>query len=283
MIKQLLILFSLLMCIVTDGNAQGYYPLQVGNVWQYSYAYFHYDSCTTFALNDTIMPNGFTYLHVYNSFIFGDEYFRQSGSKVYRYSLYSETEELFYDFSKTTSDTVAIHCYQYDTSTVMVVYDKMANVFGSVRRVWGFSETYRHSTFYALREVTDSIGPTDYTVEPGINLTLHGAILNGKIYGSVTGVESQTSFIPKKFQLFQNYPNPFNPTTLIKYDLPKSLHVRLTVYDVLGKGIATLVNELQNPGIKSVMFDGTSLPSGVYFYRLEAGLFSETKKLLLIR
>lgn len=101
--------------------------------------------------------------------------------------------------------------------------------------------------------------------------------------GGVDGVKEKNRNLPNAFHLEQNYPNPFNPITLIKYDLPKSVYVRLTIFDVLGREVATLVNELQQPGSKSAKFDGTGVPSGVYFYRLEAGLFSETKKLLLLR
>ena len=83
--------------------------------------------------------------------------------------------------------------------------------------------------------------------------------------------------------LSQNYPNPFNPTTLISYQLPVSGQVTLKVYDMLGREIATLVSERENAGSYSVKFDGSRLSSGVYFYRLQAGSFSQTKKLMLVK
>ena len=82
---------------------------------------------------------------------------------------------------------------------------------------------------------------------------------------------------------FQNYPNPFNPTTAISYQLSAVSHVTLKVYDVLGREVATLVNEKQDAGTHVVTFDGSHLSSGVYFYRITAGTFIATKKLVLMK
>ena len=89
--------------------------------------------------------------------------------------------------------------------------------------------------------------------------------------------------IPETFQLEQNYPNPFNPTTVIAYSIPALSRVTLRVYDVLGSVVATLVNRNEPAGRYSVQFDGSRFASGVYFYRLNAGGFTETKKLMLIK
>jgi len=89
--------------------------------------------------------------------------------------------------------------------------------------------------------------------------------------------------LPVQALLQQNYPNPFNPSTTIKYKLPKSSEVRLSVYDMLGREVSVLVNEKRNAGVHEVKFDGSNLASGVYFYRLQAGDFVQTRKLLLLR
>jgi len=83
--------------------------------------------------------------------------------------------------------------------------------------------------------------------------------------------------------LRQNYPNPFNPSTTIKYELPRSSEVRLSVYDMLGREVAILVNERMNAGVHEVKFDGSGLASGVYLYRMWAGEFVATKRLLLLK
>ncbi len=99
---------------------------------------------------------------------------------------------------------------------------------------------------------------------------------------AITGVESSQE-VPAGFVLEQNYPNPFNPTTTIIYQLPVVSNVTLIVYDLLGRPVATLVNEHQTAGRHSVKFDAGELPSGVYFYRLQAGSFVRTKKMILLQ
>ncbi len=91
------------------------------------------------------------------------------------------------------------------------------------------------------------------------------------------------SVVPREYKLFQNYPNPFNPVTIIKYQIPKISHVKLTVYDILGNRVAELVNGEKSSGEYSVSFNASSLTSGVYFYRIEAGNYLSTKKLILLK
>jgi hypothetical protein len=91
--------------------------------------------------------------------------------------------------------------------------------------------------------------------------------------------------LPASFQLLQNYPNPFNPSTAISYQLSAFSHVSLKVYDVLGREVATLVREFQQAGYYNSQFSirNSQLPSGVYFYRLTAGNYSETKRMLVLK
>ena len=105
--------------------------------------------------------------------------------------------------------------------------------------------------------------------------------LNGN--GTITAVLQNTSILPNSYGLSQNYPNPFNPTTIINYQLPANSSVSLKVYDLLGREVATLINRRQNAGYYNATFNGTNLPSGVYFYRLQTETYSSTKKLLLLK
>ena len=95
------------------------------------------------------------------------------------------------------------------------------------------------------------------------------------------GVETEEEMEPKQFALYPNHPNPFNPSTTIRYSIPKSSQVILTIYDLIGREITTLVNEAQASGEYSVIWNGQDHPSGIYLCRLMAGNFTETRKLLL--
>jgi hypothetical protein len=99
----------------------------------------------------------------------------------------------------------------------------------------------------------------------------------------LTGVETNNSLLPSSYCLNQNYPNPFNPTTTISYQLPAYSHVKLNVYDILGREVATIVNNNQPAGNYKVEFNADKLVSGVYFYQLKSGNFSQTKKFILMK
>jgi hypothetical protein len=108
------------------------------------------------------------------------------------------------------------------------------------------------------------------------------------IITSPNGIMMTKQFIfsytgPKEFKLEQNFPNPFNPTTKIQYQLPIDAKVTLKVYDILGSEIATLVNEEQEAGYKEIQFTGSSIASGMYIYRLQAGNFVSVKKMLMVK
>jgi len=104
-----------------------------------------------------------------------------------------------------------------------------------------------------------------------------------KYVQTVTSVDNSTQNIPSRFILEQNFPNPFNPTTLINWQSPVSSHQTLTVYDVLGNEVATLVDEYKAAGSYNVEFDASGLSSGIYFYKLQAGSYVETKKMILMK
>ncbi|QOJ30418.1 MAG: T9SS type A sorting domain-containing protein [Ignavibacteriales bacterium] len=95
------------------------------------------------------------------------------------------------------------------------------------------------------------------------------------------GVEDELT--ADSYALAQNYPNPFNPATTIKYSIQKAGLVTLRVYDMLGREVATLVDQEQNAGVYSVQFNASGLASGIYLYKLESGSFTKTNKLMLIK
>ncbi len=108
-------------------------------------------------------------------------------------------------------------------------------------------------------------------------------VVVAKVGGKATSVSPGVEDLPGAFSLRQNYPNPFNPATTITYQLANRTHVTLKIFDLLGREIITLVDEIQEPGYKSVRWDTEKVPSGIYFYRIIAGSFTETKKMTLLR
>jgi photosystem II stability/assembly factor-like uncharacterized protein len=101
--------------------------------------------------------------------------------------------------------------------------------------------------------------------------------------GNPIGISPISSVIPKSFNLSQNYPNPFNPSTLIEFDIPKSSFTKLIIYDINGRVIQTLVNQELKAGSYKADFDGTNLSSGLYFYELKTGDFTQTRKMVLLK
>jgi ligand-binding sensor domain-containing protein len=110
-----------------------------------------------------------------------------------------------------------------------------------------------------------------------------GGVSKRPLAEMITSVDNQIDEIPNVYHLSQNYPNPFNPTTNFEFQIPNFGFVSLKVFDVLGREIASLVNEAKQPGTYTVQWDASDQPSGMYFYRLQAGSFLQTRKLLLLK
>lgn len=144
----------------------------------------------------------------------------------------------------------------------------------------------------SLPAKTDSTGinvlayPPTFPVTTGshtLSVTSSGINLDFVQFSKVVVGVAPDNGLPTVFALEQNYPNPFNPSTTIQFSLPKASDTKLTVYNVLGQRVATLVNEHMTAGVHSVQFDARSIATGVYFYRLEAGSYVTSKKMLLLK
>jgi len=138
---------------------------------------------------------------------------------------------------------------------------------------------------YLLSATYKNLGftpPVSWT-NPGMTGQLPGDANVGALGASTTGVNYSATNEPTGFALKQNYPNPFNPTTTIEYALPQTADVTLKVFNVLGQEVNTLTNSVESAGVHSVQFNATNLTSGVYFYRLQAGSFSQVNRMLLLK
>lgn len=108
-------------------------------------------------------------------------------------------------------------------------------------------------------------------------------VIRASVYAQTLGVEQVSNEIPQRFELSQNYPNPFNPTTKINFSIPKAGFVTMRVYDVLGKEVGVLVNDVKQAGSYVVDFNASYLASGLYFYKIEANGFTDIKKMMLVK
>jgi lysophospholipase L1-like esterase len=151
--------------------------------------------------------------------------------------------------------------------------------------------TWRAAVVFSAPMTLTAIGPfagTAGSAPPAFNALIDyffntAAPLAARAGGIATTAATAAPELPSAFALLQNYPNPFNPNSEIRYQISEFRIAKLAVYDVLGHEVAVLVNEPKMPGEYQVKFDATGLPSGVYFYRLQAGAFTETKRMALVR
>lgn len=133
-----------------------------------------------------------------------------------------------------------------------------------------------------------AVGNSDTALGGIVYKSLNGGINWIRVFDSNVSVNIISTNIPDYFELFQNYPNPFNPVTKIKFDIKKdegsgTQDVKLIIYDALGKQLQVLINDKLNAGSYESEFDGSDFVSGVYFYKLEAGDFVETKRMILLK
>ena len=146
----------------------------------------------------------------------------------------------------------------------------------------GPGETEQNSTFYILN-ILDTY-PGDTPIPMQINISSHGFVVwsdTFSISAGSTDIQEGGKSGPTQFALYDNYPNPFNPCTTIKYQIPESDFVSIKIFDLLGKEVTTLVNEVQSAGEYSVRWNGKDLASGIYLVQLYTGRFKKTKKLIL--
>jgi len=281
---------------------QDFFPMHVGDLWQYVY-YDHDEQDFVYPTEKIVkdtMALGHRYFVRYRYWPHNNTtyetllgYYRVDSNGVLRVLDVDDRnwngikdEELLGD----SLDVLPETSYLSFTS----VYPDSHIVRDTLWRVIGNDTLFTRKIFVISGEqfYTDKIGLTMIWPDQSGSVNLTGAIINGVTYGTLVGIENeQNGNQPAKFELLQNYPNPFNPTTTINYVIARSLatkqshelSVRLTVYDILGRKVATLVNERQAPGNYSVQFDASRLSSGIYFYRLTTPEFSKSRKMILLK
>jgi hypothetical protein len=271
-----------------DSTASKYYPLAVGNQWSYHridrtgfncIQYTNeYDYLVT-VVSDTLMPNGKRYFRLQGPTVTFERVDSVS-MNIYRYSSGGEciTDSLLARINNNFNS-----CRQFNNTGQFQVLDtnsiSFLNVSRKTKAIRGnLLIGHQYTLMYGMGLYRESACENG-----GAIITLNGCIINGVQYGALLGIENSERIFPNKFSLSQNYPNPFNPTTHFGFWIAESGLVRLTVYDVLGKEVQTMVNEELLPGSYETDWNASAYPSGIYYYKLESGSYSETKKMVLIK
>lgn len=153
-------------------------------------------------------------------------------------------------------------------------YDPINNTWTELSALNVPSPRSYHTCIWALSKLI-VWGGSDVS---GVNWTNTGGM-----YESLAGIQQNHNKVPDRYLLSQNYPNPFNPVTNIKFEIPKSEFVNIKVFDIVGKEVKELVNQNLSPGEYKVDFNGSEIESGIYFYRINAGEFAETRKMMLVK
>jgi hypothetical protein len=300
--KQCHCIIALVLLFSPGLSAQGVYPLQKGNLWEYwTWDYLNGQVSWTYGwtdkvVGDTLLPNGKLYAVMSSD---GPGWYgwlnevliRQDSLAIFMRGMDSSSDSLLYDFGRTTGDTLWSHPHGGfpDTMTACIVYDRLGVVFGEQRRQCGYYYVLSHYTYYLLREITEGFGLTFQESEGGDQWFLRGAIIRGVTYGTVTSAgQDLKSTVPIGFEAYQNYPNPFNSSTTISYAVPRQQQVVVTVYSILGKEVRRLLDRSAPPGTYAVYWDGRdnegrAVSSGAYIYRAQSGGHTMTRVMTLIR
>jgi hypothetical protein len=213
-------------------------------------------------------------------------------------------EEVLFDFEKSRSADFDFKWAKIDNADNTVIIGLIPMVYGEKSDLPAGSGEIARLVFSVEDPNIETIELTPTTMEnPSHSLMLvytdytGGSVQSKDLVPEFSGIsvpiqrntEEPEDLVPTDFGLKQNAPNPFNPKTSINYSLPKACNVTLTVYNVLGQNVRTLINEFQEAGYKSVIWDGcdnggNTVASGIYFYHLEAGdQFSATKKMMMLK
>ncbi|KXK54655.1 MAG: 5'-nucleotidase [Chlorobi bacterium OLB5] len=289
-----------------DSTAAKYMPLQVGNTWIYRGTYTAY------------MQSGRSY-QIYKitgiTDTLGHKYYRIE-SRIYMISgTLSSGVMQFSDFVRIDSVTMKFtklwfYCNNFETS-IDSLSSQISDSLKICPQEFYTASSYCYDTSaitifgntFPSKKYQEFFGPSYGTVYvKGIGIaysgfgyqmnqshdTLRGCIINGIVYGDTSilvGINQLSTEVPGNFELAQNYPNPFNPVTKIKFAISGTTVTQtfLSVFDALGREVSVLVNQQLQPGTYEADWDASAYPSGIYFYKLESGSFTETKKMVLIK
>ncbi|HMT11294.1 MAG TPA: T9SS type A sorting domain-containing protein [Ignavibacteria bacterium] len=286
-----------------DSETAKYMPLQVGNMWVYrgtATGYMQlgrsYQSYRITGIADTL---GHKYYRVETRVYmitgtlssgvmqFSNMVRIDSASmNFFKLGFYCNSFETLVDSLRSRPGDTLHMCPQFYDVRSYCMDTSAYSLFGSAHTSKRFAEFYGpgYGTVY-VKGIGIAYSSYGYSMNQSYD-TLRGCVINGVDYGDtsvIVGLNQISTSVPENFSLSQNYPNPFNPVTNFGFRIADFGLVRLTVFDIIGREIEVLVNQQLQPGTYEVSWDASNYSSGVYYSRLEAGSFTETKKMVLIK
>jgi len=291
-VRKLFYIFCIsILSFVETGYSQpdsvlSYMPLNIGNQWQYRVHYVVNNSTIDtiyYSLytveRDTIMPNGYQYQKIVNDSETKYVHIDSVTSCVYEYEFNSSRGFMTDSLRCSEGDLFGddIYCGLIDTATILN-HKTWIMVLDQIKPDISEGHTLAMDIGISYKETI-----TTYGYGTTKTSTLVYANINGTEFGEMVTSTDDLSNEINSYNLHQNYPNPFNPSTKIRFQIIEPGFTSLKVYDVLGNEVAELVNEELSAGEYEFEFNAVGLTSGIYFYQLKAGNYSEAKKMLLLR
>lgn len=271
-------------------SSQDYYPLRIGNEWFYrSVSLPPNDSTISFSarvIGDSLFSNGHRYFVLNEDDIMGQRFVRVDSTSVY---YFTGQDQRVFRLDGQVGDTTWLGWGPY--AFVRLARIDTSTIFGSSQRILTFE---LDGLLYAVLKLSKQFGPlTEWRYSdppppwPEWGRELLGCTIDSVRYGNTLGITGNDNR-PLSFTLDQNFPNPFNPETHIAYTLPSRSPVVLLIFDLLGREICTLVDQIEPAGARSVRWNGRDsqghpVGSGVYVYQLRTPEFSQARKMLLLR
>ena len=279
-----------------DTTLKEFFPLQVGNLWQYWNNADNQLHTMTIAGDTTL--DGYLYFVVEGSGGLRTNSIYMRIDSLMRVELYGGNVAggpcIIYKLAEEDS-SVWEACYDFSgllTLQPLIRYNGIIiqNVFGQPREVMHFdfggplADMPKDTVFGFGARVARGIGIIEeHYFDFGGAVVLQGAIIDGIQYGTIVSIDDAPKNIPGKIALYQNYPNPFNPVTTIRYDIPVNTHASLKVFNLLGQEVAVLTDRRHLPGSYEVIFDASHLSSGFYVYVLQTAEVKRSGRMLLIK
>jgi len=295
----ILFIFPALLFSQIDTLSLSYYPLDLGNYWQYScdvsqmgsnpYTYYF----SREVISDTSLPNGLKYYLIEKKFIpdtgITEYYFERIDTIKCNSYIYSTeyNDEILLDNLKSQIGDSIWNSYRKPFGYIVpsplicgnIYQDTLLNFITNVK--YFFDADYTIYYDYKLAQDLGFIQERYFDWE-GFETNLEYAKINNNEYGQPLSIINNNKF-PNKINIYQNYPNPFNSRTVIPFELPNTMNLEINIFDISGRKICEIFKGKKSTGYHEIVWDGRQFTSGVYYYQIKSQNYIQTKKLILIK